>query len=103
MKRKRVKKKVAEGDVEPEYDFTGAVRGKYYERFRRGSNVVVLEPDVSAAFPNAEAVNSALRELATVARRSVRVERRSSSPKGRPNEGMQQTRSAPSRKRGPRS
>jgi hypothetical protein len=89
----------------PEYDFTGAVRGKYYERFKASSNVVVLDPDVSAAFPNAESVNQALRSLASVARRSVRVTRRSSSVARRPNTRMQElTRSAHrQRKRGPRS
>ena len=34
----------------PEYDFTGAVRGKYYERYRQGTNVVLLDPDVAAVF-----------------------------------------------------
>ena len=49
-------------DIRPEYDFTGGVRGKYAERYARGTNVVLLEPDVAAAFPTAEAVNKALRE-----------------------------------------
>jgi hypothetical protein len=53
-------------DLRPEYDFanmTGGVRGKYVERYRAGTNIVLLEPDVAAAFPNAESVNTALREL----------------------------------------
>lgn len=54
----------------PQYDFSGAVRGKYYERVKRDSNVVVLDPDVAKVFPNAETVNQALRVLATVARRA---------------------------------
>ena len=78
----------AEDDMLPEYDFTGAVRGKYYQRFRTSSNVVVLDPDVSAAFPNAASVNEALRSLATVARRSVRVARRASTVARRPNNRM---------------
>lgn len=45
----------------PEYDFSGGSRGKYAERFARGSNVVVLDPDLAAAFPTTEAVNAALR------------------------------------------
>jgi hypothetical protein len=49
-------------EMRPEYDFTGGTRGKYAERFARGSNVVVLDPDVAAAFPTSEAVNAALRE-----------------------------------------
>ena len=46
-----------------EYDFSGGVRGKYAERFKSGSNVVVLEPDFAEAFPTAEEVNKALRAL----------------------------------------
>jgi hypothetical protein len=36
-------------DLEPEYDFTGAVRGKYYERYQEGTNAVLLDPDVAKA------------------------------------------------------
>ncbi len=39
------------------------VRGKYAQRYREGSNVVVIDPDLSKAFPNADAVNQALREV----------------------------------------
>lgn len=53
----------SEDSMRPEYDFTGGVRGKYAERFAEGSNVVVLAPDVAAAFPTAESVNDALRAL----------------------------------------
>lgn len=44
-----------------EYDFSGGIRGKYAERFKQGSNVVVLDPDVAAEFPTRESVNEALR------------------------------------------
>lgn len=57
-------------DLLPEYDFSKGVRGKYYDRVRQSSNVVILDPDVAEAFPNAEAVNGALRVLASVARRA---------------------------------
>ena len=77
---KKAKSPNADKEMLPEYDFRGAVRGKYYERFRKSSNVVVLDPDVSAAFPNTASVNEALRSLVTVARRSARVARRASSP-----------------------
>jgi hypothetical protein len=50
--------------MQPEYDFTGADRGKYAGRYAEGSNVVVLDPDVAAAFPDARAVNDALRKIA---------------------------------------
>ena len=52
--------------MRPEYDFRGGVRGKYVSRYRAGTNVVVLEPDVAAAFPDAAAVNRALRTLLAV-------------------------------------
>ena len=55
-----------EDDSLPEYDFSqmkGAVRGKYVERYREGTNLVLLDPDVAAAFPDAKAVNDALRQL----------------------------------------
>lgn len=51
-------------DMLPEYDFSKGVRGKYARRYHQGSNIVTLEPDVAARFPNAEAVNQALRSLA---------------------------------------
>ena len=53
-------------DLRPEYDFSqmkGGVRGKYVERYREGTNLVLLDPDVAAAFPDAKAVNDALRQL----------------------------------------
>jgi hypothetical protein len=63
-------KKVRENDeMLREYDFSQGVRGKYARRYARGTNVVVLEPDVAKVFPNAEAVNSALRSLAEIIRR----------------------------------
>ena len=53
-------------DLLPEYDFAsmkGGVRGKYVERLRKGSNLVLLEPEVAAAFPSDDAVNEALRGM----------------------------------------
>jgi len=61
--KKEPEKQVSE-DMRPEYDFSGAERGKYAARFAEGSNVVVLDPDVAAAFPDAESVNEALRKVA---------------------------------------
>jgi hypothetical protein len=46
-----------------EYDFAGGVRGKYAARYRQGTNVVVLDPDVAKAFTDSRAVNRALRAL----------------------------------------
>jgi hypothetical protein len=48
-------------EMRPEYDFSGGVRGKYAADFARGTNVVVLAPDVAVAFKTARAVNDALR------------------------------------------
>ncbi len=59
-------KKTAQDELRPEYDFasmTGGVRGKYSERYRQGVNIVRLEDDVAAAFPDAKSVNNALRSL----------------------------------------
>ena len=52
-----------EQDLLPEYDFSQGVRGKYAKRYEEGSNVVVVAPDLVAAFPTSEAVNDALRRL----------------------------------------
>jgi hypothetical protein len=49
--------------MRPEYDFSKGVRGKYVERYRQGTNVVVLDPDVAEAFGTSEAVNRALRAI----------------------------------------
>ena len=65
--KKSAKKK--ETEVQPEYDFSGGVRGKYARRHAQGTNVVVLDPDVVRMFPNAEAVNSSLRALGEIIRR----------------------------------
>ena len=51
-----------------EYDFSSGVRGKHHEAYRRGTNVVLLEPDVAEVFKDSAAVNAALRALAQVAR-----------------------------------
>lgn len=53
-------------EMRPEYDLSklkGRVRGKYVERYRAGSNLILLDGDVAEAFPTAEAVNEALRAL----------------------------------------
>ena len=50
-------------DLRPEYDFRGGERGKYAKRYREGTNIVVLDPDVAAKFKDSQAVNEALRSL----------------------------------------
>ncbi len=61
----------ADEQMQAEYDIRGGVREKYYQRYRQGTNVVTLEPDVAAVFHDAEAVNRALRMLIQVARKQV--------------------------------
>ena len=58
-------------DMLDEYDFSNGVRGKYVDRFAKGSNVVVLDPDVAQVFPDSESVNQALRALAEIIRNRV--------------------------------
>lgn len=61
-----------EDELLSEYDFSelqGGVRGKYVERYRSGTNIILLDPDVAQAFPNDEAVNEALRLLLKIAQR----------------------------------
>jgi hypothetical protein len=68
------KVKLLEDEMRSEYDLSqlkGRVRGKYVERYRAGTNLVLLDPDVQTAFPDAEAVNEALRMLMKVADRQV--------------------------------
>ena len=77
------KKVVADDEMRPEYDFRGAVRGKYYERYRQGTNLVLLEPDVAAAFPSAKAVNRALRLLLALARNEAAPAQRAPGKKQR--------------------
>jgi hypothetical protein len=57
-------------EVLPEYDFAGGRRNKYAAEFQRGSAMIVLEPDVAAAFPSAAEVNDLLRAVATAMRKS---------------------------------
>lgn len=57
-----------EDDLLPEYDFSGAVRGKYHERYRQGTNVVLLDPDIAAVFRDSAAVNETLRLLVSLAK-----------------------------------
>lgn len=68
-------------DMRPEYefDYSTAVRGKYYRRLlKEGANIVVLEPDVAKAFRSSAAVNEALRALLEVSESTRRLTTRSS-------------------------
>jgi hypothetical protein len=58
-------------------DLGTGVRGKYLNKFRKGTNLVLLSPDVAAAFPDGDSVNKALRGLIRVARQSTAGAKRS--------------------------
>ena len=69
----------AADELRPEYkrsDFGEFVRGKYADRIKEETNVVLLEPDIAQAFPNDEAVNKALRYLLEIAEASTRLTKR---------------------------
>jgi hypothetical protein len=76
---KKIKSETTD-ELRPEYkrsDFGEIVRGKYVNRIKEETNVVLLEPDIAQAFPNDEAVNKALRYLLEVAEASTRLTGRS--------------------------
>ena len=60
---------VDQDTMRPEYDFSGAVRGVTAARYAKGTNIVVVDPEVLDVFPTSAAVNEALRALAPVLRR----------------------------------
>ena len=71
----------------PEYDFSQGVRGKHYQAYRAGTNVVFLEPDVAEVFPDSTSVNQALRLLVRLAKTKGVVD-------GRPNKARCSRRAA---------
>ncbi len=67
-------KKPMDDELRPDYrreDLGRGVRGKHTEAYRAGANLVLLKPDVAAAFPTEQAVNDALRSLIEIARKSA--------------------------------
>jgi hypothetical protein len=73
--KKRTKKPETRDDLRREYDLSklnGGVRGKYTARYRAGTNLVLLSPDVAEYFPDEQSVNSALRTLIRSAKRPLR-------------------------------
>lgn len=74
MSENTMKKNEMLDDLRPEYDLSklkNQVRGKYVERYREGTNIVLLEPEVFEAFPDSASVNSALKLLIKLARKEV--------------------------------
>jgi hypothetical protein len=67
-------KKIKGDELRPAYrreDLGQGVRGKHFKAYRRGSNLVLLKPDIAAAFPTEKAVNEALRSLLNIAHHAV--------------------------------
>ena len=74
-------KKAKSDELRPEYhrdDLGNGIRGKYYEDYKSGTNLVLLSPDVAAMFPDEESVNKSLRDLIKLAQKSVNLTKRSS-------------------------
>ena len=74
-------------DLRPEYDFAsmkGGIRGKYLRRAREGTNIVLIEPEVTDACPTEQAVNEALKGVLNTTR-AVR------NTGGLPNKALQPT------------
>jgi len=69
-----MKKAKVSDELRPEYrreDLSQGVRGKYFESYQKGSNLVLLSPDVAKVFPTEAAVNEALRSLIDLAEKST--------------------------------
>ena len=69
--KKKTEKPARRKGLRREYDLSkleGGVRGKYLARYRAGTNLVLLSPDVAEHFPDEQAVNSALRTLIRTAK-----------------------------------
>lgn len=68
-------------DMLEEYDFSKGIQGKYAKRYSEGTNVVVIDPDVSKFFPDHDSVNQALRSLTEIIKKQKRA----------PNKSLQRT------------
>jgi hypothetical protein len=80
---KKTPSKQRDSSMRPEYDFSNGVRGKYAKRFKEGTNIVVLAPEVAEIFPDSAAVNDALMALVQIAKRQPRSNS-STAPRARP-------------------
>lgn len=58
-------------EMRAEYDFSKGVRGKYYQQYQKGTNVILLDADVAEVFKDSESVNQALRALIQIAKQQV--------------------------------
>ena len=86
---RKTNKPEREDELRPEYDLskmTFVGRGIYAERYRSGTNLVLLEPDVRRAFPDDESVNEALRVIAKAAKQQATRVRKA---QGRAKKGLE--------------
>jgi hypothetical protein len=73
--KKRTEKREMKGELRREYDLAklkGGIRGKYIARYRNGTNLVLLSPEIAKYFPDEQSVNTVLRSLIRVAKDSLR-------------------------------
>ena len=59
-------------DMRDEYDFSKGIRGKYAERYNKGTNVIVIDPDVAEYFSDSKAINDALRSIIPIIKQNVK-------------------------------
>ena len=69
---KKIPAKQRDSSMRAEYDFSNGMRGKYAKRFKEGTNIVLLAPEVAEIFPDSAAVNDALMALVEIAKRRPR-------------------------------
>lgn len=62
-------------DLQPEYNFSQATRGRHHEAYAQGTNIVLLDSDVAEVFKDSAAVNEALRLLLRLAREQSHITR----------------------------
>lgn len=67
-------------EMAPEYDFSKGVRGKYAGRFASGSNIAIIDKDLTALFPDSDSVNPTLRLVAKLRKTPVKPVRRRKRP-----------------------
>ncbi len=83
---KKASAKKNNNELRPEYDLSklkGGVRGKYYRQAAAGTNLVLIEPDLTEVFPDTESVNRALKLLADTAKSATGKTRRRSKTNGK--------------------
>jgi len=68
-----MKRMLKDRDMLEEYDFSKGIQGKYAKRYAQGTNVVVIEPDITKFFPDHDSVNQALRSLTEIIKKQKKI------------------------------